>query len=128
MSGIRWTEGEYEAYLATLAERSRAKESRRAPRHNRIAVPVADVEPAHVHAGKAKDSDLGLHSRVRIQVHSRRRRLADSDGISAKAVVDGLRAGGLLVDDSARYVESVTYSQERANIEETVIEVWEVLK
>ena len=95
-------------------------------RFNRAAVPVANVESDTVYASKAKDSPDQVYSRVRIKVHSKRRRLADPDGISAKAVIDGLRGGGLLPDDSARYVESVESSQEKAKTEETIIEVWQV--
>lgn len=62
-----------------------------------------------------------MDQKCRIFVHSRRRRLADPDGISAKAAIDGLRLGGLLVDDSVRYVKSVSFSQELSEEDETII-------
>lgn len=117
-NGLNWTDERLSAYMARFPAAGK----------DRAAVSPADVEPAHVHAGKAADKADRVHSRVRISVHSRRRRLADPDGISAKAVIDGLRQGGLIVDDSARYVEGVSYSQEKAKVEETVIDVWEVLR
>jgi len=48
---------------------------------------------------------------VNITVISRRRRLADSDGVSGKAAIDGVVLAGLLVDDSAEHVEEVRYRQ-----------------
>lgn len=114
--GLHWTEEQFAAHMARFKTEG----------NDRAAVQAADVEPADVHTGKAADKAHGVHSRVRIAVHSRRRRLADPDGVSAKAVIDGLRAGGLIVDDSARYVEGVSYSQEKSKVEETVISVWEI--
>ena len=64
-----------------------------------------------------------LDKRVRIHFHSRRRRLADPDGISCKAAIDGLVQGGILPDDSARYVKEVSFSQEVSEVEETVIDI-----
>lgn len=91
----------------------------------------AAVEPANVErrakneTGPAYDRQAS-HPRYRIHVHSRRRRLADPDGICAKWAIDGLVRGGLLPDDSAHYVDSVTHSQEQAQEDQTVIEVWEI--
>jgi len=61
---------------------------------------------------------------VKIHLHSRRYRLADPDGISGKAVLDGFVHVGLLQDDRSEYVESVTHSQEKIKkpeVEETII-------
>ena len=54
---------------------------------------------------------------AKIHIHSKRKRLADADGISAKAAVDGLVFAGVLKDDSAQYVTEVTYSQEKCKKE-----------
>jgi len=64
-----------------------------------------------------------LHTRCSIRVHSKRKRLADPDGISAKAVLDGLTKAGILVDDSAKYVKEVWFSQEKSKEEETIIQI-----
>ncbi len=50
---------------------------------------------------------------VSIVVCSYRTRQVDIDGISAKAIIDGLVVCGLLADDSPKYVTSVTYEQEK---------------
>lgn len=72
-------------------------------------------EPAPTDAGK-KD-----HPRYRINVHSRCRRLTDADSRVGKWAIDGLVKGGLLPDDSPEWIESVSYSQEKAEVEETII-------
>ena len=71
--------------------------------------------------GKKKDS--GLVKRCSIHVHSKRTRLADPDGVSAKAVIDGLAKAGILRDDSAKYVKEVSYSQEHSKEDETIIDI-----
>lgn len=73
------------------------------------------------------NENKGFNSPVRLRVISYRWRLADTDGISAKAAIDGLVKKGLLKDDSTLYVQEVSYAQVkiRHNQEEkTVIEIW----
>ena len=108
MSGIRWTEDELKDYLA---------------RDNRVAVQTANVERNPKHEPAAEDESQKIYPRVCIRFHSKRRRSIDPDGLYSKAAIDGLREAGLLVDDSAKYVESVSYSQEISEIEETIITV-----
>jgi len=71
-------------------------------------------------------------SRVDIFVHTRRKRLIDPDGLSAKAAIDGIVHRGLLADDSATHVRKVeTWSQEKAGKdeeEETIITITEVIE
>jgi hypothetical protein len=69
-----------------------------------------------------------LEKRVSIHVHSKRKRLVDADGVSAKAAIDGLVIAGVLEDDSNKYVKEVSYSQEKiqkGEEEEAIIEVYE---
>lgn len=86
-------------------------------------VQASDLEsyPADETAG-AKQADKP-HQRFSIHVHSVRKRLADADGISAKAAIDGLVLAGLLPDDSPKYVKAVTYSQEKGSPEKTIMEI-----
>ena len=65
-------------------------------------------------------------SPVCISIYSIRKRLVDTDGISAKAVIDGIVKVGLLEDDSPKYVQEVRYSQEKGTEEKTVITIREV--
>ena len=114
MSGIRWTPEEYEQYIRAIKIETHPS------------VPPSHVEPNPVDGPTPKNANKEIHPRFRIHVHCKRRRLADPDGIYCKAAVDGIVRGGLLPDDSAKYVESVTVSQELAKTEETIVEVWEI--
>jgi hypothetical protein len=63
---------------------------------------------------------------VRITVVSYRVTLADADGISAKAAIDGLVLARIIVDDSPEYLEEVRYRQvkvEKVEEEQTVLEI-----
>ena len=69
------------------------------------------------------DQGQKVDTRFRIHFHSRRRRLTDPDGLYSKAALDGLVRGGILVDDSAKFVKEVSFSQEVSEREETIITV-----
>ena len=58
---------------------------------------------------------------VCITVHSVRKRLTDSDGVSSKAAIDGIVEAGLLKDDSPKEVKEVRHSQEQGSEEKTII-------
>ena len=68
---------------------------------------------------------LSAPNDYRLHVHSCRQRPVDGDGISAKAAIDGFVHAGLFEDDNASIIKQVSYSQETAQAEETVIEIWE---
>jgi hypothetical protein len=90
---------------------------------NNITIPASDMEPDLHHAPLAEKEAKGHDTRLSIHVHSVRKRLADADGISAKAAIDGLVLAGILPDDSPKYVKEVRYSQEKGEPEETIIEI-----
>lgn len=77
----------------------------------RVADRIAYLESLARSEPLAAGKDPAFDTRVRITVVSFRQRLADSDGISAKAAIDGLVHAGVIKDDSARYVEEVAYRQ-----------------
>lgn len=81
------------------------------------------MEPTVSNESLATRQNPPMDTRCDINVHSRRKRLADPDGISAKAVIDALVIGGILPDDSAKYIRQVTFSQEQSQIEETIVDV-----
>ncbi len=60
-----------------------------------------------IQAGKGPAFD----SPVSIRVHSYRCRLCDVDGISSKALIDGLVLTNIIADDSTKEVREVTYEQ-----------------
>jgi len=89
-------------------------------------LPFANLEQAPSHAPLGQKKGARLDSPCRIHIHSRRYRLADPDGISAKAAIDGLILTGVLPDDSPKFIKEVTFSQEKIGkekVEETIIVV-----
>jgi len=87
---------------------------------------ISDLESFIVHESLSEGEFKALGSCCSLHIHSQRKRLTDADGVSAKAAIDGLVHGGLLQDDSAKFVTEVSYSQEQCKKEETIIELWEV--
>jgi hypothetical protein len=90
--------------------------------------PVTDayMEPNTGHAPYVQEVIKGFTTPCRIHVHHIRKRLADADGVSAKAIIDGLVHQKVLQDDSPKYVKEVTHSQEKGEPEMTIITIEEV--
>jgi len=80
---------------------------------NNPASSVANVEQDSGDAYLGEKETPRFNSQVRIHVHSLRRRLADCDGLSAKAAIDGLVKAGILRADTAQAIKEITYSQEK---------------
>ena len=90
---------------------------------NHTTVSASDLESTAPDAVAGEQATSQKDTRVSIHVHSVRKRLTDADGVSAKAVIDGIVLAGILPDDSPAYVKEVTYSQEKGDPEETIIEI-----
>jgi hypothetical protein len=106
-----------------------SREENHEKRPNRVAVQAAHMESHSrnepVETGQAQQ----ITPPCNIHVHSRRHGLADADGISFKATLDGIVAAKILPDDNAQVVKEVTYSQEkigRYEQEETIITITEI--
>jgi len=80
---------------------------------NHTAVSPADMEPDIGNAPLPAEATSRPNPPFRIHIHSLRKRLADSDGISGKAAIDGLTHAGIFSSDSPENVKEVTYSQEK---------------
>jgi hypothetical protein len=88
--------------------------------------PTPNVEPTSCDGSLAKEIFAGNDSLCRIYIHNLRHKLADSDGISGKACIDGLVHGQILRDDSPKEVEWVRHTQEKISKKEkerTIIRV-----
>lgn len=93
---------------------------------NRVAIPTSNMEPNTGDESMGKEKTEGLDSRVNIHVISYRARNHDPDGISSKAVIDGIVRRGLLSDDSAKEVKKVSYEShicKKGEVEKTIIEI-----
>ena len=111
----QWTQADLMEYL----------KNGKTPSRDRAARAVADLEPPPGHAPVAANEVPAFTAPVRVAFHSIRTRLADADGLSGKAVLDGIVACGLLADDSAKFVRSVEHTQEKGKREETRIVIEE---
>lgn len=89
---------------------------------------VADLESDTCYAPLRAEETARLSSPVCIRIHSLRKRLADSDGISGKAVIDGIVKAGLLADDSPEFVKEVRFSQAKTEAEEKTLIILETDK
>ena len=70
-----------------------------------------------------KKTDKRLDTPVNITVTSYRKRKHDPDGVSCKAVLDGIVRAGLLQDDSCKEVNSITFKSVLSQEEKTVIDI-----
>lgn len=119
MSGIHWTKKQYREFL----EKQNAKKNKDRNRNSRK---TSNLEPNPRHEPMAKRKVCQINAPVHIHIHSVRKRLADIDGISGKAAIDGLVEGGILPDDNPKYVKKVSFSQEKDKDERTIITIQEV--
>lgn len=78
---------------------------------NRDSSSAPNVEQVTGHALCGEKQAKCFDSPVYIHVCSYRHKLADTDGVSAKAAIDGIVASGLLKDDNAAWVDEVRYRQ-----------------
>jgi hypothetical protein len=94
---------------------------------DKTTISITDLESASCYESVAKKKFKRLDTPCSLHIHSKRYRLTDADGVSAKAAIDGIVHSGLLPDDSAKYVKKVSYSQEKIpkkEIEETIITIY----
>lgn len=103
------------------SDRDIRKMSKWAQDYVHAALAAANVEQNIGNVGEGTDTAKAHAAPCDIVIHSIRRRLADSDGLSGKAVIDGIVQAKLLISDSPTHVRSVRFSQETGNVEKTVV-------
>ena len=86
----------------------------------------ADVEPNSGDESVGQGEVTPFAAPVRITFNHIRRTLADPDGLSGKAVLDGIVKAGLLRDDSAKEITEVRHYQTKAQVEKTIVTIEEV--
>lgn len=90
---------------------------------NRATIPIADMESNSSDEPVGKEKTSGLNTRFNIKVTSYRKRKHDPDGISIKAVLDGLIRAGILQDDSTDEINEITFKSILSKEEKTIIEL-----
>jgi hypothetical protein len=117
-----------EMKLEDLPDRYRRQVERQLAVPRRPAIPVANMEraPGRPPVEAPRHPKVDTPCRIRLLCH--RHRLADPDGISAKALIDGFVLAGILAGDSTReIVESPVITQVkvgRDNPETTTLEIF----
>lgn len=86
---------------------------------NRNSVTDADLEQNLVNAALRTNETAAFSAPCRITFHHVRKRLADIDGLSGKAVIDGFVQVGILANDTAKQVTEVRHCQTKGDNEET---------
>jgi hypothetical protein len=84
---------------------------------------ATDVERVVSYESLEASGCTAFDSLVSIRIHSYRCRLCDVDGISGKAVIDGLVLAKIIADDTTKEVKEVLFSQTKVKnkTEEKVI-------
>jgi hypothetical protein len=94
--------------------------------NNRNTSAATDLEQGTVDATLRANEAPRILAPCRINFHSVRHRLADIDGLSGKAVLDGIVLAGILSDDSPKFVKEVSHSQTKGNkaeAEKTIVTI-----
>lgn len=90
---------------------------------NRASIPASNVESNSGDESVGKEEIKRFDSLVNIRVTSYRKRNHDPDGVSCKAVLDGIVRRGILADDSAKEVNEITFKSVISKEEKTIIEI-----
>lgn len=83
----------------------------------------ANLESNPGDAALRKNETARIPAPCRIHFHHVRGRLADMDGLSVKAVLDGIVHVGVFPDDSPEFIEEISHSQAKGKPEKTVITI-----
>lgn len=100
-------------------------------RNNRRAGENADVELPAGYESISPSKGPAFTARVGIEVNHYRCRLADPDGLSVKAALDGIVHSGILRDDSAKEIAEIRHFQHKvknAEEERTEITITEIVE
>lgn len=86
----------------------------------------ADMEPITCGSPLGAHEDKTFDAPVRITFYHSRKRLADMDGLSVKAAIDGLVEAGILTGDTPKQVKEIRHHQIKRGTEETKIVIEEI--
>ena len=93
--------------------------------NNKSTVSAPNMEQDTSDAPVAEKDATGFDTLVNIHVISYRKLKHDPDGVSVKAVLDGIVRAGILADDSTEQVKSITFESRKSKEEKTIIEIIE---
>ena len=90
---------------------------------NRVAVSASHLESSATGEALHADEYPSFNTPVNIKVISYRKYRHDTDGVSVKAVLDGLVEVGILAGDTSEHVKKVTFESRKSKDERTIIEI-----
>lgn len=93
---------------------------------NHTPLPTSDMEQNTSDESLGEKESEGFDSRVNITVTSYRKRNHDPDGVSVKAVLDGIVRRQILSDDSAKEINEIKFKSiiiKKGETERTVIDI-----
>ncbi len=76
------------------------------------------MEPDISNESVGEEKTKRLDTQCNIYIHSFRHRLADADGVSAKAAIDGIVNAGVLRDDTTHSIKEVRFIQTKISKKE----------
>ena len=91
--------------------------------HSRATLPATNMESHDADAPLAAKETPRFDTPVHIRVISYRKLKHDPDGVSVKAVLDGIVRAGILADDSTEQVASIQFEGRKSKEEKTIIEI-----
>lgn len=83
----------------------------------------ADVESHSGNAPLRANETPRISAPCRVTFHHTRKRLADMDGLSIKAVLDGLVHAGVFPVDTPEFVSEIRHTQAKGSDEITIITI-----
>lgn len=83
----------------------------------------ANVEPHSGNAPLRANETPRISAPCRVTFHHTRKRMADMDGLSIKAVLDGLVRAGVFPVDTPEFVSEIRHTQAKGSNEITVITI-----
>lgn len=90
---------------------------------HRTTLPAANVESHIGDEPVGAEEAARLDTRLSVRVISYRKRRHDPDGVSVKAILDGIVRAGILPDDSTDIIKRVAFDSVKSDEEKTVIEI-----
>lgn len=94
--------------------------------NDRDTVTVTNLESDSCDESLGTEKGTRFTAPVSVVFHSIRKRLADNDNLSGKAVLDGIVQAGILADDSAKFVSEVSHTQVKGKTEKTIVTITEI--
>lgn len=117
---------QWEKILPKEAHADLARQYNKKINGNKTSLPIAFNEPNTSNESLGKKKTARFNTRFTVKIHSIRNRLIDIDNLFSKYAIDGLRYSEILVDDSPDHLVKIEHTQEKGEVEQTIITIEEL--